>query len=96
MATTEVVEAQLWYEGRAKGLGDRFLQSLDVAMARAASWPNSGAPARGDDVGAVLERQVRTPGFPFVVVYRTTSTRVEVLAVHHEQRRPSYWADRAE
>jgi len=27
-------------------------------------------------------------------VYRTTDSDLEILAVHHERRRPYYWADR--
>jgi plasmid stabilization system protein ParE len=57
--------------------------------------PKVGTPTRTDDGGEVLERKVSTPRFPYVVVYRTTDSDVEILAVHHERRRPYYWADRA-
>jgi plasmid stabilization system protein ParE len=32
--------------------------------------------------------------FPFVIVYRLTEVRIEILAVAHGRRRPGYWADR--
>ena len=51
LATAEVVEAQLWYEDRVAGLGDRFLDSLRVATNRAARWPNIGTPVRVDAAG---------------------------------------------
>ena len=95
LATAEVVEAQLWYEDRVEGLGDRFLGSLRAATDRAARWPNAGTPTRTDASSNVPERSVGVSGFPYVVVYRATEGEVEVLAVHHERRRPLYWADRA-
>jgi plasmid stabilization system protein ParE len=96
LATAEVVEAQLWYEDRVDGLGDRFLASLRMATNRAARWPNTGAPVRVDAAGSVLERTVGMRGFPYIVVYRVRDEEVDVLAVHHERRRPMYWADRGE
>lgn len=94
LATAEVVEVQLWYETRVNGLGDRFLGALRTATNTAVERPKVGTPTRTDDGGEVLERKVSTPGFPYVVVYRTTDSDVEILAVHHERRRPYYWADR--
>jgi plasmid stabilization system protein ParE len=96
LATAEVVEAQLWYEDRVVGLGNRFLASLRVTTNRAARWPNIGTPVRVDAAGSVLERTVGIRGFPYVVVYRVRDEEVDVLAVHHERRRPLYWADRSE
>lgn len=94
LATTEVVEAQLWYEDRVDGLGVRFLDAVRATTERAARWPNAGTPTRQDDSGDSLERKVALAGFPYVVVYRVASEDFEVLAVHHEHRRPFYWADR--
>jgi plasmid stabilization system protein ParE len=37
---------------------------------------------------AVLRR------FPFVIVFRDTAERVEIIAVAHGRRRPGYWQDR--
>ena len=91
----EVVDAQLWYEHRVDGLGDRFLHAVRTTTGRAAQWPNSGTPTRQDESGAILERKVAIAGFPYAVVYRHTGSDLDVLAVHHERRRPFYWADRA-
>jgi plasmid stabilization system protein ParE len=32
--------------------------------------------------------------FPFVVVYRVTEIRIEIIAVAHGRRKPGYWRDR--
>jgi hypothetical protein len=66
-----------------------------MATNRAARWPSSGAPVRVDAAGSVLERTARMRGCPYVV-YRVRERDVEVLAIHHERRRPLYWADRGQ
>jgi toxin ParE1/3/4 len=32
--------------------------------------------------------------FPYLLVYRATEDRIEVIAVAHGHRKPGYWADR--
>lgn len=93
LASAEVVNAQLWYEQRAGGLGDRFLLAVRAVTDRAARWPDAATPARTTE-DRVVERQVATPGFPYVVVYRVAHGTLQVLAVHHQQRQPEYWVDR--
>lgn len=95
LATAEVVKAQLWYEDRIDGLGVRFLDAVRATTERAARWPNAGTATRQDVGGSPLERKVALAGFPYPVAYRLASEDLEVLAVHHEHRRPFYWADRA-
>jgi toxin ParE1/3/4 len=95
LATAEVVEAQLWYEDRVDGLGGRFLDAVRAATDRAARWPDAGTPTRRADSDDPIERKVALAGFPYVVVYRAATTELQVLAVHHERRRPFYWAARA-
>ncbi len=56
LATTELVEVQLWYEHRSEGLGDRFVDAVRTTTSHAAQWPNSGTPTRHDDNGVALER----------------------------------------
>lgn len=96
LATAEVVDAHRWYEQRHDGLGLRFLDAVRATTARVSRWPNSGTPTRHDASGLVLERKTGVDGFPYVVVYRDTRPDLEVLAVHHERRRPFHWAERAE
>jgi plasmid stabilization system protein ParE len=96
LASAEVVDAQLWYEQRVAGLGDRFVLAVRAATVRAARWPNVGAPVRTDTDGTVAERQIATPGFPYAVVYRIRDDVVQILAVHHQRRLPEYWAGRTD
>ena len=34
--------------------------------------------------------------FPFSIIYRQQTDRIEIIAVAHQRRRPGYWADRLE
>jgi hypothetical protein len=52
-------------------------------------------PRRAEAKRRPVERKVALAGFPYVVVYRAATTELQVLAVHHERRRPFYWAARA-
>ncbi len=94
LASAEVIDAQLWYEGQVAGLGDRFLASLRAAVERAVARPTAGSPTRTSNDGQVIERRVALAKFPYVVVYAHDADGVVVLAVHHARRRPLYWADR--
>jgi len=95
LATAEVVDAQLWYDEQASGLGDRFLESLRPALDRVVAWPAAGSPTSASETSDVIERRMAIGVFPYLVVYRIGATSVDVLAVHHERRRPMYWADRS-
>jgi hypothetical protein len=37
---------------------------------------------------------VRLTRFPYLVVYREDATRILVVAVAHEKRKPGYWRKR--
>lgn len=96
LASTELVDAQLWYETRNPGLGDRLLRAVEEAISELTKWPNAGTPVRVDTDEQVYERKVATAAFPYVIVYRTSERAIEVLAFHHERRRPLYWAARSQ
>lgn len=94
LASLEVLEAERWYDEQITGLGDRFLVAVEAAIERVARWPDAGSPTRVDESGQVIERRVATSGFPFAIEYRLMDRTILVLAVHHQRRRPSYWAER--
>lgn len=94
LASLEVLDAERWYEEQITGLGDRFLIAVEAAIGRIARWPDAGSPTRVGEGGQVIERRVATSGFPFAIEYRVMDRTILVLAVHHQRRRPSYWANR--
>lgn len=65
-----------------------FLAALEDARSAIASNPNTWAEYLYGTRRYLLKR------YPFVVVYRATPTRIEVVAIAHGHRRPGYWKDR--
>lgn len=94
LAESDLAEAWSWYEQRQPGLGDRFLIAVRTALDMVERWPNSGTPAIEGPAGAVVERRVSTPGFPYLIRYRTIDEVTVVMAVYHERRHPGFATER--
>jgi len=80
---SDVAEASAWYESRAAGLGSRFELELRNTLRRIAEGPGM-FPVIESDI-----RRARLHVFPYLVVFRTHATFVEVAAVVHAARRPA-------
>jgi plasmid stabilization system protein ParE len=87
-ADAELAEAVDYYDGKALGLGDRFLADVNAATRTIERYPNI-APVIDDDVRA--KSLVR---FPYSVMYVVEDQELFIVAVAHQSRRPGYWADR--
>ncbi len=89
-ARAEFEAAAEWYESRAAGLGERFVHFIDEELQRIADAP-SGFPVW--DADRRFQRVV-TRKFPYVVFYRELADRIEIVAIAHGAREPSYWLKR--
>lgn len=87
-ARLEVLDAYDWYAERSRDAADAFQEALRAAGKTIQRAPTQWAEYLLGTRRYVLKR------FPFVVVYRVTQDRVEIIAVAHAHRRPGYWADR--
>lgn len=76
-ALAEAREARLWYAQRSPTAALRFLNELDRAIEHVARHP-SRWPAHPHGT-----RRYRLRRFPYLLVYRATSERVEVIACQH-------------
>lgn len=94
LAALEIVSAERWYETEATGLGDRFLGAVEATVERARRWPNAGTPVVIASDGTIVNRKVLVGGFPWAVGYEASDDTLTVLAVFHQRRKPSDWADR--
>ena len=74
-----------YYEGKAEGLGERFLTGVDSAFDAIERYPEMFARVHGEVRRAVVSR------FPYAVFYRIESKRVVVLTVLHTARDPKIW-----
>lgn len=88
-ARIEHLEHVAYYESQRKGLGTRYLSAFTMAMSRVYA-----APHRYKIVFKPNFRKYRIPGFPYNILYRQTSTGIEILAVAPHRRRPDYWIER--
>ncbi len=87
-ADDEVLESAKLYERRSKGLGWRFLRTVQAAELRIVSNP---------DHFPVVDQELRRcvlSGFPYHMFFRLADEDIFVVAVAHQKRRPGYWRRR--
>jgi plasmid stabilization system protein ParE len=89
-AVEEAEAAIIWYANRSKRAAQRFVGELEAAIAAITESPDRWPEF---DCGT---RRVILRCFPYLVIYRVQPDRVEILAVAHGRRRPSYWRGRAD
>jgi plasmid stabilization system protein ParE len=87
-ANAEVVSAATYYEGQQEDLGKRFISSVEDGLARIRINPLLFPLVDGDI------RQCLTRTFPFGILFRDTSSHIEIIAVMHLRREPGYWKER--
>jgi len=85
-AAAELNEAAAFYEREANvELALAFIAEVDRAFSLLENNPEIGPLWRGNARRLSLRR------FPYNVVYRRQATRLEILAIAHQRRRPGYW-----
>ncbi len=87
-ASRELEEAALFYDQRVKGLGQRFLRTVEKAIEHILLFPEA-APVVGETV-----RQKVLARFPYSLFYVFEKNAILFVAVTHQKREPMYWKDR--
>ncbi|MCF6186902.1 MAG: type II toxin-antitoxin system RelE/ParE family toxin [Desulfobulbaceae bacterium] len=87
---SEVKESYSWYQKQADGLGDDFLDELEVAYQAIGELPATWPLFQNGFRRFLLSR------FPFSVIYREHNGSIYVVAVMHNSRKPGYWRSRIE
>ncbi|MEQ8785394.1 MAG: type II toxin-antitoxin system RelE/ParE family toxin [Pirellulaceae bacterium] len=87
-ARLETFEAFDWYAARSMEAAHAFQQELADAGRAIQSHPELWASYLFGTRRYLLKR------FPFVLVYRVTPARIEIVAVAHGRRNPGYWRRR--
>lgn len=82
LAADEAEAAERWYRERNETAAARFQRELDRVVELIAERPDGAPPYIGNTRRFLLRR------FPFFVVYRVFSQRVQVVAVAHARRKP--------
>jgi plasmid stabilization system protein ParE len=87
-ARLEAIAAYDWYAERSLEAANAFQDELQDAGRAIQTHPKLWATYLHGTRRYLLKR------FPFVIVYRVTATRIEILAVAHGRRKPGYWSGR--
>ena len=87
-AVAEAQAAARWYQERIVSAGEAFLNELDNAVEMISASPEIG-PQYVQNTRRHLFRR-----FPFYLVCRNVSEKLEIIAVAHGRRRPGNWKDR--
>ena len=87
-ARSELIESAFFYDGRSRGLGERFLEAAEAAETIIRKHPLWGRPYEAGT------RKYRIRKFPFALIYKEFSDCIMVFAVAHFSREPGYWASR--
>jgi plasmid stabilization system protein ParE len=78
-----------WYAERSPLAARGFLLELSDAVDAAIANP------RGYPLGRGTTHRYVFPGkYPFTLVYRIVGDEIEIVAVAHHKRHPSYWLSR--
>jgi toxin ParE1/3/4 len=87
-ALEELKSAVAWYLERNETAAINFTAEVDRALDLVVQSPDRWPRGEHATHRFVLVR------FPFALIYREKENAVEILAVAHGHRRPSYWKER--
>ncbi|MBI5235255.1 MAG: type II toxin-antitoxin system RelE/ParE family toxin [Deltaproteobacteria bacterium] len=87
-AQIEVDAAVAWYGSLGAGLELRFLDNLDNAVRRVATYPYAYAEVEHGLRRCLFSR------FPYGIIYGIDADTIIVVAAAHLHREPRYWIDR--
>jgi toxin ParE1/3/4 len=87
---SELEDSRSWYEERAKNLGNEFLCEVDRVLSTVQQAPTMW-PWHDEQRGI---RRFLIHRFPYAVIYRPTSSAIQIIAVMHLRRHPDYWKSR--
>jgi len=81
-ANLEIIEAYLYYEEKRIGLGEEFLEHLDIYFDRIATYPKHFPQKRKPYREAFIKR------FPFLIIYEISKGKVIVYSVFNTWQNP--------
>lgn len=87
-ADAELRATAVYYEGRLPGLGSEFLAEVESVCSRLSEHQALGPRLDAE------HRRLRLRRFPFGLIYRVKSFKVQIVAVAHRRRLPGYWRGR--
>lgn len=87
-AEQEMLEAALYYQNQASGLGSDYLSAVERAIQAIEESPYTWPILEGEFRRRLVRR------FPFGVLYRIEPDIIIIVAVAHLRKKPGYWKSR--
>jgi plasmid stabilization system protein ParE len=87
-AEQELLEAALFYEKQARGLGKKFMDEVYQSIDYIVNFPLNSQKLTTDIRRKLLKR------YPFGVLYRIDNESIVIIAVMNLKRKPFYWLNR--
>ena len=87
-AELDLEETAFWYEKQRDGLGDEFLDEIQVTLRLMAENPSMYSVVHRHTRRALIKR------FPFGIYFRIEQNSIVVVAVMHGSRHPKRWQKR--
>jgi plasmid stabilization system protein ParE len=87
-AEEEFAEEAAYYERQVSTLGASFISELESAVAILEAHPELGAEFENPFRHLLMRR------FPHSLIYAIEPSRIWIVAVAHQRRRPGYWHER--
>ena len=87
-AEQELLEAALFYEKQARGLGKNFMEEVYQSIDTIVNFPLNSQKLTADIRRKLLKR------YPFGVLYRIDNEKIVIIAVMNLKRKPFYWLNR--
>ena len=87
-ARRELLKYRRWYSERSEAAAEGFAREISHAIERIVESPETYPLTRRQRRRFVLFK------YPFDVIYSSSPTEIEIIAIAHHSRKPHYWARR--
>lgn len=88
LAKAEMRDAAFFYQECQNGLGQEFLDKVELAFEEITHRPMTWRFVKGRFRRYLIHR------FPYAVIYAVEGDTIYVAAIMHLKRKPDYWQDR--
>lgn len=90
-ARTEIEESLGYYESESPRLRDRLWSDIEATVRLISEYPSCGEVVRRT---RGLVRRFPLKHFPYFVIYRERNDHLQIVALAHKSRKPTYWRSR--
>ena len=87
-AELEFLDAVDHYRMESRNAAEGFVAEVRATIDRIAERPLTGSPGEAGTRRKYLHR------YPYTIIYRTTGSYIQIVAVMHQRREPMYWGGR--